>query len=149
MLPIQPPFSVKLFKERVVVTVTLHKIPDQFITVDATATHFHLDTNKYSKKFLLEYAPAICCRLWTNLAFLLLIVVALRSDFVAFARFPYPEGVTVNSDKADAALDRTNHPRCYCIPPPLCQLPAPSSPVTHLIISLVFRLTFSCLQMAF
>ncbi len=69
MQPIQPPFSVKLFKERVVVTVTLHKIPDQFITVDATATHFHLDTNKYSKKFLLEYAPAICFRLWTNFAF--------------------------------------------------------------------------------
>ena len=57
MQPIQPPFSVKLFKDRAVVTVTLHKIPDQFINVDATATHFHLDTNKYSKKFLLEYGP--------------------------------------------------------------------------------------------
>ncbi len=31
-------------------------------------------------------------------------------DFVAFARFPYPEGVTVNPDKADAALDRTTIP---------------------------------------
>jgi hypothetical protein len=51
-----PPHSVKIFRDHVAVTVTLiRSMPDSVINLDTTATHFHLDTNKFSKKFLLDF----------------------------------------------------------------------------------------------
>ena len=36
------------------VKVMLHKIPPQMINFDPTETHFHLDTEKYTKKYCLQ-----------------------------------------------------------------------------------------------
>ena len=51
-----PPYSLKILRMRNVVdiSVTLHKIPQQYIDTDLTSTHFHLNTLKYSKKFNLD-----------------------------------------------------------------------------------------------
>ena len=53
--PAPPPHSVKITRTAIVVKVTLHRIPPQCISYDATAAGFHLDTNKFSKKWVLDF----------------------------------------------------------------------------------------------
>jgi len=51
-----PNFSMKLSKSgsTVVVKVDLKKVPEQLINFQPTPTHIHLDTFKYSKKFVIH-----------------------------------------------------------------------------------------------
>ncbi len=53
-----PNFSMKLSKSgsTVVVKVDLKKVPEQLINFQPTPTHIHLDTFKYSKKFVIHKA---------------------------------------------------------------------------------------------
>jgi hypothetical protein len=53
-----PNFSMKLSKSgsTVVIKVDLKKVPEQFINFQPTPTHMHLDTFKYSKKFVIHKA---------------------------------------------------------------------------------------------
>lgn len=54
---VAPPYRVELnFKKKeLVVYVTLHKIPDRYITLHVTAEEFFLNTMEYSKKYYLKY----------------------------------------------------------------------------------------------
>jgi len=56
MAPITPPYSLRInrYKQTVVAKITLHKIPDKFINLHPTSTNFHMDTLKYTKKFVLD-----------------------------------------------------------------------------------------------
>ncbi len=53
-----PNFSMKLSKSgsTVVLKVDLKKVPEQLINFQPTPTHLHLDTFKYSKKFVIHKA---------------------------------------------------------------------------------------------
>jgi hypothetical protein len=53
-----PNFSMKLSKSgsTVVLKVDLKKVPEQLINFQPTPTHIHLDTFKYSKKFVIHKA---------------------------------------------------------------------------------------------
>lgn len=59
-----PPHRVELnFKKKeLVVYVTLHKIPDRFISLHVTSDEFFLHTLEYSKKFYLKYVPLLLVR---------------------------------------------------------------------------------------
>ena len=54
----EPPFTFEVHgkRETVIVEVSLHKIPPQYIDVDRTTSRkFVVDTRKYNKKYLLEW----------------------------------------------------------------------------------------------
>lgn len=52
-----PAFTPKIhfIKKRLSVSIQLHNIPDKHINLDVSATHLHLDTLSFSKKYDLKY----------------------------------------------------------------------------------------------
>jgi len=53
---VAPQHSLRIrFKSRkLIVRVTLHKIPEKCIKFEPTSTHFYLDTFKFTKKYYLQ-----------------------------------------------------------------------------------------------
>jgi hypothetical protein len=59
---IAPPHSLRIrYKSRkLVVRVTLHKIPEKCLKFEPTKTNFYLDTFKFTKKYYLQYVLLVC-----------------------------------------------------------------------------------------